>query len=210
MGDANVQRATALREEALAAFRAVGDRHGVAESLWAKGANPLVMLNEPLKSRRLLLEALTLLEELGDAYGTGWALNSLALLSSADGDLDGAERSLLEAAAYFEHDLKGEPGEIVGLLALGSVAARRGDDVTAVRIAAAGQAAAKALGAEIPRIGPIMDALAEAAARLAPDVLERERAVGVAMGARSMLSTMLESARASTRDGTRLGARPLE
>jgi non-specific serine/threonine protein kinase len=210
MGLANVDHATALREEALDAFRKLGDRRGVAESLWAMGGNALIILSDPHRAKRLLIEARTLLDDVGDTYAEGWALNSLALISAAEGDFDGAELRLREAGALFGRDLHGEPGEIVGLLAFGSVAARRGDDVTAVRIAAAGEAAARALGAEIPRIGPIMDELAAAASRLPPDVLERERAVGVAMGAGSMLSTLLESPRRSTQDPVSLGSGSLE
>ena len=197
MGEVNVERATALREEALEEFRALDDRRGVAESLWAMGGNALSMLSQPERARRLLLEALPLLEELSDLYGTGWALTSLAMLAAFEGDLDGAETSVLRAADLFVRD--GEiGGELVSLLALGALAAQRGDDVTAIRIAAAVEAAARAIGVEIPSIPPIMDPLATAAANLAPDDLLRERGIGVALGARSILTAALESRHATT------------
>ncbi len=195
MGSANVERATALREDALAAFRALDDRRGIAESLWAMGGNALIMLSQPAKARGLLMEALPRLEELSDVYGRGWALTSLAMLTALEGDLDGAEDLILRAADMFEGDRE-MAGEIVGLMAVGALMARRGHHVDAVRMAAAATAAARALGAEIPKIAPIMQPLDEAASQLAPDDLQREREVGVAIGARSMLNAALEAWRA--------------
>jgi predicted ATPase/class 3 adenylate cyclase len=196
-GEMNVAHATALRNEALAEFRALDERRGIAESLWAMGGNALSILGDPVTARRLLEEALPLLEELGDLYGIGWALTSLSMLEAVKGDLDRGEALTLRAAAMFERDGE-QGGEIVSLQALGAMAARRGDDIAAVRIAAATEAAAKAIGVEPPRIPPIADPLEAAASRLSPEMLERERGIGVALGARSILATALESWRAKT------------
>jgi non-specific serine/threonine protein kinase len=196
IGAIDTERGRGLRETALAEFRALGDRRGVAESLWAMGGNALTILDDPEKAHRLLLEALPLLEELGDLYGTSWTLTSLAMLAAVEGDLETAEAQVLRAAALFERD--GESaGEIVSLMALGSIAARRGDNVTAVRIAAAAEAAAHAIGAEIPQIPPIVEQLAAAAAKLKPADLAREREIGIALGLRSLLSAGLGSQRAN-------------
>ena len=129
----------------------------------------------------------------------GWALNSLALLAASEGDLGGARATLLDAAAVFERD-DDVLGQLVALQALGAVAALRGDDVTATRNQAAAESAARRIGAELPRIPPIVGPLEAAAARLAPDDLQRERGIGVALGAKSMLATALASRRAD--DGT--------
>jgi len=196
--EANIEFATALREQALAEFRALDDRRGVAESLWAMGGNALIMLNQPDRARRLLLEALPLLEAVRDLYGRGWALSSLAMLTALEGDLDGAEAMVLQAADMFERD--GESGgEMTSLLALGALAARRGDDAQAVRIAAAVEAGARSVGVEMPRIPPIVEPLQAAAARMAPDDLQRERQIGVALGVKSILTPALESWRAAQR-----------
>ena len=96
------------------------------------GGNALTVLTEPDEARRLLMEALPLLEELGDVYGVGWALTSLGMLEAVQGDLGRGEALVLQAAEMFVRD--GERGgEIVALQALGALAARRGDDITAVR-----------------------------------------------------------------------------
>jgi len=192
-----IEYATALRQQALAEFRALDDRRGVAESLWAMGGNALIMLKDPERARRLILEALPLLEALHDLYGRGWALSSLAMLTALEGDLDGAESMVLQAADLFERD--GEMGgEMTSLLALGALAARRGDDVQAVRIAAAVDAGARSVGVEMPRIPPIVEPLEAAAARMASDDLQRERQIGVALGVESLLTPALEAWRART------------
>jgi len=199
--ETNIEFATGLREQALAEFRALDDRRGVAESLWAMGGNALIMLNQPDKARRLLLEALPLLEAVRDLYGRGWALSSLAMLTALEGDLDGAEAMVLQAADMFERD--GESGgEMTSLLALGALAARRGDDAQAVRIAAAVEAGARSVGVEMPRIPPIVEPIQAAAARMAPDDLQRERQIGVALGVKSILTPALEAWRARTGAGT--------
>ncbi len=74
--------------------------------------------------------------------------------------------------------------------------------MAAGRMAAAASAAAKAVGAGIPRFPPIFDPLDAAAASLAPEDLQREREVGVALGLKSMLATTLESWRARHRPGS--------
>ena len=188
-------RALALRENALAMFRELDDRRGIAESLWALGGNGLAMVQDPARARRLLNEALVELEQTGDLYGMGWANVSLGMLESLGGQLDLAEDRVLRAADLFSRD--GDvAGEIVAVQALGSLAARRGDDLTAIRHGAAVRAAAVGIGAELPRIPPIVDPIEAAEGRVAPDDLRRERDIGVALGAQSILSTALETWRA--------------
>lgn len=184
----NAERAMALRADALAEFRELGDRLGIAESLWAMGGNALTILLDPIKARGILAEALPMLEEIGDAQGTGWAVISIAMVDAMQGQLDLAEAGVLRATRMFTRD--GDlAGEQVGLLALGALAARRGDDITAIRMESAARAGARAIGGELPGIGPLVVPLAEAAQRLPADVVERERAVGAAIGATAMLET---------------------
>ena len=191
----DIDRAAELREQALAEFRAIGDQRGVAESLWAMGGNALVMQTDLGKARRLLLEALPRLEEIGDLFGMGWALSSLAMLTALEGDLERAEELVLQTADLF--DRVGEfGGEVAALLALGGLAARRGDDITAIRIDAAANAAARAVGVELPRIPPVIVPIEAAASRMSAEDLQRERDIGVALGAKSLLTPRLEAWRA--------------
>jgi hypothetical protein len=94
-------------------------------------------------------------------------------------------------------------GEIVAVQALGSFAARRRDDRTAARFGAAANAAGREVGVDLPRIPPIVIPLDEARARLAPEDLVRESQLGVALGAKAILDTALESWRASQRGADR-------
>ncbi|HYK95291.1 MAG TPA: AAA family ATPase [Candidatus Dormibacteraeota bacterium] len=186
----SAERADALRTEALALFRELDDRLGIAESLWAMGGNALMMLTDPARARAILAEALPMLEELGDAQGTGWAIVSIGMADALEGRLDLAEEGVLRATRLFTRD--GDvAGEQVGLLGLAAIAARRGDDITAIRMESAARSGARAVGADLPGIGPLVVPLEEAAHRLGPDVLERERAVGAAIGAKAMLEAAI-------------------
>ena len=194
--------AAALRTEALEMFRQLGDRRGIAESLWAMGGNALSIANDPAGARAKLLEAIPLLEEIGDLYGLGWANVSLGLQEALAGDLESATDRVSHAAAVFMRD-GDSAGEVLAVQALGSLAARRGDDRTAARFDAAAQAAGREVGVDLPRIPPIVIPLDEAIARLAPEDLERESELGVALGAKAILDTALESWRASQRGADR-------
>jgi hypothetical protein len=184
------ERGKALRTEALAQFRELDDRLGIAESLWAMGGNAHTILTDPIRARSILGEALPMLEELGDVQGMAWAVISIGMADATEGNLDLAEDAVLRAARMFTRD--GDVGgEQVGLLAIGAIAARRGDDVTAIRMESAARSSARAVGTELPGIGPLVVPLAEAALRLPTDVVERERAVGAAIGAKAMLEAAI-------------------
>jgi tetratricopeptide (TPR) repeat protein len=192
--------AAALRTTALEMFRELGDRRGIAESLWAMGGNALAIANDPATARAKLLEAIPLLEEIGDPYGLGWAHVSLGLQEATAGDLDAATDRVSRAADVFMRD-GDSAGEILAVQALASLAARLGDDRTAARFRAAAEAAVREVGVDLPRIPPIVIPLDEAVARLASADLERETELGVALGAKAILDTALESWRASQRGG---------
>jgi hypothetical protein len=106
-----------------------------------------------------------------------------------------AEGLLLEVANLFER-AGDASGEIVTVHEFGTLAAIRGDDATAVRFAAAARAAAAAMGAELPKIPPVTQPIEAATNQLPPEVVERERQVGVAIGAKAILSAALASGRA--------------
>jgi predicted ATPase/class 3 adenylate cyclase len=95
-------------QEALAIYRALDDRHGIAEATynlafvfaeelaagtpdWASGQNSL----------RLLRDALAQFEELDDAAGVAKAKGNIAFYLAVQGDLDSAKRLLEEAMASY-------------------------------------------------------------------------------------------------------------
>ena len=189
----NLEKARELRAAALELFREVDDRRGIAESYWAMGGNALVLREDPARARQHLREALDLLTELGDDYGVSWLFISLGMLDATQGDLDAGRAKVLQAAAVFIRD-GDSAGEIVALQALGSLAARRGDPRTAIRFSAAAEAAAQAIGAELPAIPPIIEPIKTAQASVSADDLRRETEIGRAIGAKSILMTAVESA----------------
>jgi predicted ATPase len=183
-------RALELRSRALAMFREQGDRRGVAESLWALGGNAIVTREGPERARRFLGEASELLTELGDDYGLSWVHVSAGMIEANEGNLDVALDHVLRGAEVFVRD-GDAAGEVLAVQAIASLAARRGDDVTAVRFAAAAHAATRELGADLPQIPPIVDPITELWARFPADDLRREAEVGVALGVKAILANAL-------------------
>jgi len=200
-GVPDIPRAMALREEALDIFRAVDDRRGIGESLWAMGGSAQLVFHDSAAARQRLNEAVPILEEVGDVFAIGWANISLGMIDSIEGQLAAAERRVLAAADIFTRG--GDvTGQVLAVQHLGAIAARRGDAVTAVRFNAAAVAAASSFGSEPPPIPPIVDPLREAVASLAPEDLTREQEIGRALGVEAILSTALESWRAGPRGAT--------
>jgi predicted ATPase/class 3 adenylate cyclase len=176
----DVEVATQMRSQALALFREVGDRRGIAESLWAMGANPIVMVRDPVAARRQLQEALPLLEELGNSYARSWALMSVGFSHAVQNSVDVARTWILRAAELFVRD--GDvAGQIVAVQALGSLAARAGDDELAVRLASAAESEGRRIGIDLPEIPPLVEPIAAASSRLGQAVLERERTAGTVL-----------------------------
>ena len=172
-----LKTATEMRSQALALFREVGDRRGVAESLWAMGGNPILMVRDPTAARRRLLEASALLEEIGNSYATSWAYMSLGMIHAVENDLDLARPWMLRAAELFVRDAD-VAGQIVAVQALGSLAARAGNDELAVRLASAAEGEGRRIGIDLPEIPPLMEPIAASSSRLTKAVLERERTTG--------------------------------
>jgi predicted ATPase/class 3 adenylate cyclase len=191
LGEPSPARAKELRDAALAIFRVEGDRRGIAESLWAMGGQVIVLVEEPERAHELLAQAQTLLMELGDRYGISWVDFTLAIIDAIQGRLAEARRWLLRAAETFVDD-SDVAGAIVAVQALAALAARGGDLATAVRFGAAADAAARGIGADLPRIPPIVDPIHEARARTDPATLRRETAAGEALGTAAILADALQ------------------
>jgi predicted ATPase/class 3 adenylate cyclase len=186
----NLEAATEMRSRAMALFREVDDPRGIAESLWAMGGNPVLILGNPAAARRRLKEASALLEELGNSYATSWALMSLGMIDAVENDLDAARDWMLRSAEVFVRD--GDiAGQIIAVQALGSLAARAGDDRLAARLAAAAEGEGRRIGIDLPEIPPLLEPLVAAASRLTPAVLEREQTAGAELEFGSILAESL-------------------
>jgi hypothetical protein len=196
-GTPDADRAAALREGALELFRAEGDRRGIAESLWAMGGHVVVLVQEPERAGALLAEAQVLLTEVGDLYGLSWLNFSRGILDATQGRIDDARRWMLRAAETFVRDAD-IAGQIVAVEGLASLAARAGDVPTAIRLSGASDAAAREMGADLPRIQPIVDPIRDARAGADPAMLERETAAGAALDCEAILVEALARERAAT------------
>jgi hypothetical protein len=179
-----------LRQEALDIFRAIGDRRGIGESLWALGGNSVAMRNDPATARVHLAEASVVLAEIGNSYGAAWANMSLGMLESLSGNLDAARAAMLRSAELFLGD-DDITGQIIAIQALGALAARSGDDATAVRLGAAAVALARRIGVDPPLIAVLHEPLVEARGRLTPDAVTAEEAAAQSIEARPFLEAAI-------------------
>jgi predicted ATPase/class 3 adenylate cyclase len=191
---AEPERALDLRRAALETFREIGDRRGIGESLWALGGNSIVMRADPVSARQYLMEASQVLTEIGDSYGAAWAWTSLGMLESLSGDLESARTAMLNGAELFLRD-DDVPGQILTVQGLGSLAARAGDDRSAVRLGAAAEALARQIGIDPPLIAVIHDPIEAAKARLSPEEIAIEVDAATAIETRPFLEAALADRR---------------
>jgi predicted ATPase/class 3 adenylate cyclase/Tfp pilus assembly protein PilF len=125
-------RASTLHEEALAAARAMDDRHGIARALANLGVVALDGGDGP-RAVSLLEEGLALARTVGEASLTATILNDLAWVTSQRGDDALAERLYQESLILRQRI--GNPVEIArSLNNLGAIAFRRGDYAQARRL----------------------------------------------------------------------------
>ncbi|MBA3375403.1 MAG: hypothetical protein H0U00_06255 [Actinobacteria bacterium] len=146
----DVPRAVALLEEALAAFREVGNRAGVAKGLWGL-SYALYQIDDRERARPMLGECIALMRELDDRFGLAWALHAQALLDMKDGRYDGAGAGISESMRIFA-----DAGDVSGVTLLlmdsAMLAALRGDLDRAVRLFAAAEKVRDESGARLANV----------------------------------------------------------
>jgi len=96
-------------EEAMAIYREIGDRAGIARSLWARSENDYFG-GEFSRAVAALEEALTIFRELGDRFQISWSLHSIGLAQTVLGNFDAARQALHEAMTVFIED-----GDVSGM-----------------------------------------------------------------------------------------------
>lgn len=99
--EAQYERSIATLDEAVSAWRAIGDRRGEAEALRQWGFTS-VHRGELDEAEKAISEALAISRELGDTRGEAWSLRNLAWASFSRGDYDVAEERLHDSANLFE------------------------------------------------------------------------------------------------------------
>jgi predicted ATPase/class 3 adenylate cyclase len=90
-----------FQTQALAVWRELGDKRGIAEALNQLGDHTRT-LGDRARGKAMVVESLALFRELADQRGTAYALNSLAEMVSADGDLASARLLFEESVPLFE------------------------------------------------------------------------------------------------------------
>lgn len=118
--------AAELGEKSLALFRALGDKRGIAGSLWVTGIAVRDQQNENARAIALLEECLALHRELGDERGIGWAIFNLGVVAVSQRDYAKAKALLEESLTLFEK-LDNTWGCVISLYWLGTVSRHLGD-----------------------------------------------------------------------------------
>lgn len=113
-------------ERALALYRELDDRAGIAHSAWALGLAELY-LGQLEPARRHNEEAQRLAAEAGDAFYEAWATWDLALLDLAEDHLAAARRKLRSALDAFEK-VGDRTGPVLVLQGVALLARRAGDE----------------------------------------------------------------------------------
>jgi predicted ATPase/transcriptional regulator with XRE-family HTH domain/Tfp pilus assembly protein PilF len=125
-------KARAFYEQSLTLRRLLGDRKGVASSLYNLG-NMAYFHRDYVRARALVNEALTLQREVGDPWGIGLALNSLGNIAREQGDTVVARRLYEESLSLLRPT--GDAREIgIVLQNVGEMACDTQDFVTARQI----------------------------------------------------------------------------
>jgi DNA-binding CsgD family transcriptional regulator/tetratricopeptide (TPR) repeat protein len=160
-------------EAALALFRRLGDRWGIAESLRQLGM-VVAWLGEPAGEQPLFDESLALFREAGDRWGIAWALCYAGVAALRRGDADRAGDLFGESLALFR--ALGDPrGTAWQVDELGRVARARGDDARAEALHAQALAMFREIGERRGIAGALLR-LARGAGRRGDDA--RARALG--------------------------------
>jgi predicted ATPase/DNA-binding CsgD family transcriptional regulator len=121
----NYQQEQQRHQQALALYREVGDKQGIAFSLLNLGDHALGQ-GPYEQARPLLEESLALYRELGDQWGIAMVLNNLGLEKWSQGDHEGA-RVLFEESLALSREVQDEIRIAVALHNLGNLARYQGD-----------------------------------------------------------------------------------
>ena len=137
----------ALLNEALASFRAAGDRAGVAKTLWAI-ATTYFNRQDWAKAVEILDEVVHTFRELDNRFGLAWALHSLGVGKIRLGDMGEARAALAEGLELFR-----AAGDVSGVVLFfydfAELAAARHQEERALRLFGAGQALKERTGTQL-------------------------------------------------------------
>jgi tetratricopeptide (TPR) repeat protein len=135
VGRHEMELAVPLLDEAIALYRELDDKAGIAKSLWAIG-NLYQFMERYEQAIAPLDEAISLFHSLGDGFGRGWAMHTRAIVAIALNDAATAEPLVCEALEMFSN-----AGDVSGITILvddaAHVARLRGERLRSLRLAGA-------------------------------------------------------------------------
>ena len=147
IGDRGSDRGVAMLDEAIATFRAAGDRAGVAKALWAL-SNSYFNHQEWAKAAATLEDVAATFRELDNRFGLIWALHSLSIARIRLGELVEARAAMGEGLERLRSG-----GDVTGMVLyfydFAELSAARRQDDRAMRLFGAGQALMKSTGAQL-------------------------------------------------------------
>jgi predicted ATPase/class 3 adenylate cyclase len=136
---------TPFLNEAMDIFRELGDRAGLAKSLWARAEYDFFR-GDFSRAGGDLNEALVIFREQGDRFQISWTLHSLGLAQTVLGDYDAAREAYTSAARMFVED-----GDVSGmtliLVDFAGLALALGQRQRASRLTGAAEEATRRTGA---------------------------------------------------------------
>ncbi len=134
-GMADPERAAELVAEALAIYRRVGDKGGVARSLWSL-SNASWISGDVEGGAGYADEALHTFRELDDKFMVGWSLYTLGVMRIQNGEVERGGPPLREALTIFS-EAEDISGYVLVLDGLAAEAFHRGDLERSARLASA-------------------------------------------------------------------------
>ncbi len=139
-----------LQRESLALYRELGDRAGIAKTLWGLGSTQSWRENFEA-AREAFVEAVALFREQDDRFGLAWGLHMLALTNIKTGLLREGEEAAAEALTMFE-----AAGDVSGVVLLldefAELAAAEHDVLRALTLSGAAVALVNKTGVELASV----------------------------------------------------------
>ena len=147
LSDDERELGVAMLDEALASFRAAGDRAGVAKTLWAV-ATTYFNRHEWAKAVEILDEVVSTFRALDNRFGLAWAMHSLGVGRIRLGAMPEARAALTEGLELFRA-ASDVSGVVLFFYDFAELAAAQGRDDRALRLFGAGQALKDLTGTQL-------------------------------------------------------------
>jgi predicted ATPase len=180
-----------LLDEALAGFRELGKRKDVARVLWGISAFASTA-GAYEEASRAIIEALQIQRGSDDAFGLGWTLRQAGTIAIKQQQLDQARGYLAEALQLF-YGFGDISAATILMGDLAEIAQQQGDYPRAARLAGAGAALTKQLGATISEIADKLQGRDLTAGGLSAEDFQRYWDEGQAMGFDAAVAYALEA-----------------